>query len=100
MLNLPSRFIDEIPEELYDFEDLCHRGQHKFYPNIKREYEDWEIADDILKVGTWVLHSNWGKGRIIEKQGYGEDSKLTVLFSYGVKKKLLAKYANLEILQK
>jgi DNA helicase-2/ATP-dependent DNA helicase PcrA len=99
MLNMPSRFLDEIPEELYDFEDFCRRGQHKAHPNIKREYENWETTDELLRVGTWVLHSNWGRGRIIEKQGYGENLKLTILFSYGMKKKLLVKYANLEILE-
>ncbi len=99
MMNSRSRFLEEIPEELYDFEDYCgDRGQQRSHSGIERDYQDWESTDDVLKVGTWVLHSNWGKGKIIEKQGYGENSKLTVLFSYGGKKKLLAKYANLEIL--
>ena len=102
MLNLKSRFLDEVPQGLLEIED---------YLSYKREYlpqvdpdrmESFSLQletpyDAMLKVGTRVLHSRWGEGMIVHREGDGENLKLTVAFRGGVRKKLLAKYANLEI---
>ncbi|HWG59535.1 MAG TPA: UvrD-helicase domain-containing protein [Candidatus Acidoferrales bacterium] len=48
-------------------------------------------------IGTRVRHSKYGLGTIIEVEGEGEDRKLTVSFQdYGAKK-LVERYANLQI---
>jgi len=44
-----------------------------------------------------VKHSLFGKGQIVDLEGSGQETKLTVVFHGNVKKKLIAKYANLEI---
>jgi DNA helicase-2/ATP-dependent DNA helicase PcrA len=49
------------------------------------------------KIGTIISHPVFGKGKIIEKNGVGNDLKLIVLFETGQWKKLLAKVANLSI---
>ena len=48
-------------------------------------------------IGTRVRHSKYGLGTIIEIEGEGEDRKLTVSFQdYGAKK-LVERYANLQL---
>ena len=48
-------------------------------------------------MGTRVRHPKYGSGTILRTEGAGDDMKLTVSFvSHGLKK-LIAKYAELEI---
>jgi hypothetical protein len=48
-------------------------------------------------LGTRVKHSKYGYGTILRTEGSGEDLKLTVSFiSHGLKK-MIAKYAELEV---
>ncbi|MEM7582561.1 MAG: UvrD-helicase domain-containing protein [Acidobacteriota bacterium] len=51
-----------------------------------------------LKRGTRVRHASLGTGRILNVEGSGEDMRLIVYFDSKGRKKLLAKYAQLEIL--
>jgi DNA helicase II / ATP-dependent DNA helicase PcrA len=48
-------------------------------------------------VGTRVRHSKYGLGTIIEVEGEGEDRKLTVSFQDYGPKKLVERYANLQL---
>jgi DNA helicase-2/ATP-dependent DNA helicase PcrA len=102
MMNLKSRFLDEIPEELLEVEDYTyHRKEsfermdldrvESFLPQAGTDY------DSMLKVGTQVIHSHWGEGKIVHREGAGENLTLIVVFRGGIRKKLLAKYADLEI---
>jgi DNA helicase-2/ATP-dependent DNA helicase PcrA len=104
MVNLKSRFLDEIPTELLAVEDHISGKRREsldvdmdkvedFFPDIETGY------DSLLKAGTRVMHSHWGEGQIVHREGAGENLKLTVVFRGGARKKLLAKYANLEILE-
>jgi DNA helicase-2/ATP-dependent DNA helicase PcrA len=56
-------------------------------------------AQDVgpYKIGTLVSHPAFGKGKIIEKNGTGDDLKLVVLFETGQWKKLLVRVANLSV---
>jgi DNA helicase-2/ATP-dependent DNA helicase PcrA len=48
-----------------------------------------------LKKGQRVVHAKYGEGTVLQREGDGEDAKLTVLFlRYGMKK-LMEKFANL-----
>jgi DNA helicase-2/ATP-dependent DNA helicase PcrA len=103
MTNLRSRFLDEIPEELLEVEDFVStRWETSAKPDLDRIEEFFPetatVYDSLLQVGTRVIHSHWGEGQIIQREGFGENLKLTVVFRGGVKKKLLAKYADLEIM--
>ena len=53
-------------------------------------------GDDPLAVGRWVLHPNWGRGRIVDRQGSGDDLKLSISFAQGRTKKVLAAFAQLQ----
>jgi len=95
MTNLKSRFLDEIPNELLEIEDSLG-----FEEGIELETEerDESLEDSLLKVGTLVLHPYFGEGKVIKKQGAGEDLCVDVRFRRGFVKKLMVKYADLEIL--
>jgi DNA helicase-2/ATP-dependent DNA helicase PcrA len=102
MTNLRSRFLDEIPEELLEVEDFVStRWETPAKPDLERietfSPETATLYDFLLQVGTRVIHSHWGEGQIIQREGFGENLKLTIVFRGGMKKKLLAKYADLEI---
>jgi DNA helicase-2/ATP-dependent DNA helicase PcrA len=48
-----------------------------------------------LKKGQRVMHSKYGEGTVLLREGDGEDAKLTVLFARHGMKKLMEKFANL-----
>jgi len=102
MVNLESRFLDEIPQKLLKVEDYIF-GKKNYSPKVDLDRIESFFPksatpyDSMLQVGTRVIHSHWGEGRIVHREGVGENLTLTVIFSGGIKKKLLAKYADLEI---
>jgi DNA helicase-2/ATP-dependent DNA helicase PcrA len=93
-------------------------GGYKKYAKVEVKYRndnsyDYMPSDDEIikdaplytptedassyKIGTLVSHPVFGKGKIIEKNGAGNDLKLVVLFETGQWKKLLARIANLTL---
>ncbi|HVN92153.1 MAG TPA: UvrD-helicase domain-containing protein [Terracidiphilus sp.] len=48
-----------------------------------------------LKKGQRVMHAKYGEGTVLQREGDGEDAKLTVLFANHGIKKLMEKFANL-----
>ncbi|PYS00961.1 MAG: ATP-dependent DNA helicase Rep [Acidobacteria bacterium] len=114
----PSRFLAEVPEELIE-----EAGERRRKPAVKYGGTSHDTVDAVMKVlgggepkasptdkpeprkrppGTWTLgtrvkHAKYGYGTILRTEGSGDDLKLTVSFiSYGLKK-MIAKYAELEI---
>ena len=51
-----------------------------------------------VKRGSRVRHPTLGNGVVLEMEGQGEEARLTVFFEKAGKRKLVAKFANLEIL--
>jgi DNA helicase-2/ATP-dependent DNA helicase PcrA len=49
-----------------------------------------------LVKGERVVHPTFGSGTVLEISGFGPDLKVTVDFESVGKKKLVARYANLE----
>jgi len=113
----PSRFLAEVPEELIE-----EVGERRRKPAVTYEGRSYDTVDAVMKVlgggekkavpskteprkkpaGTWTLgtrvkHAKYGYGTILRTEGSGDDLKLTISFiSYGLKK-MIAKYAELEI---
>jgi len=104
MVNLKSRFLDEIPEELLQAEGYNLENKERVLDSIDINRigsftsESAHPYDSMLQIGTTVLHSHWGEGVILYREGYGENLTLIVVFRGGMKKKLMAKYADLEII--
>jgi DNA helicase-2/ATP-dependent DNA helicase PcrA len=59
-------------------------------------YEGSGSAATNLKKGQKVRHAKYGEGTILQREGEGEDAKLTVLFSRHGMKKLMEKFAHLQ----
>ena len=100
---LPSRFIDEIPEELVDGlrakrkvpDDIKrHVPQHMSVtsrPVTKPIVRNVVIAD--WKVGDTAIHSKWGNGKVINVTGEGAGMKLTIEFPTQGVRVVMAKFA-------
>ena len=100
---LPSRFIDEIPEELVDGlrakrkvpDDIKrHVAQHMSVtsrPVTKPIVRNEVIAD--WKVGDTAIHSKWGNGKVINVAGEGAGMKLTIEFPTQGVRVVMAKFA-------
>ena len=100
---LPSRFIDEIPEELVDGlrakrkvpDDIKrHVPQHMSVtsrPVTKQIVRNEVIAD--WKVGDTAIHSKWGNGKVINVTGEGAGMKLTIEFPTQGVRVVMAKFA-------
>ena len=52
-----------------------------------------------LKIGNIVYHKIFGKGKVESIDGSGSKAKITILFFNNTRKKLIYKYANLEIIE-
>jgi len=52
---------------------------------------------DDISVGTEVLHSRFGKGKVLSIEGENENRKATVFFPSAGQKQLLLKFAKLEL---
>jgi DNA helicase-2/ATP-dependent DNA helicase PcrA len=60
------------------------------YDEFSQEYEPQ------YRVGQTVTHKTYGRGKIVTISGFGPDTKITVLFNDGERRKLMAKFAKLE----
>lgn len=111
----PSMFLKDIPEELLEVErfnywtDIYSRGaknggqirQARAESQIRRPSEEPEYDfDDLLPLGATVMHDKFGRGVIISREGSGEGLMVTIRFERVGVKKLMAKYASLEIIGK
>jgi DNA helicase-2/ATP-dependent DNA helicase PcrA len=121
----PSRFLNEVPADLIEESGDKRRRQALKYEGSS--YDTVEAVMKVLGggpsrspivtrgpvpspkptsgkkgpggwlLGTRVKHPKYGLGTILRTEGAGDDLKLTISFvSYGLKK-LIAKYAELEI---
>jgi len=114
----PSRFLSEIPVELIE-----ETGERRRKPAVQFQGNSYNTVDAVMRalgggtkqapsnkppeakkktagawaLGTRVKHAKYGYGTILRTEGSGDDLKLTVSFiSHGLKK-MIAKYAELEI---
>jgi ATP-dependent DNA helicase UvrD/PcrA len=62
------------------------------------EPEEVRVPRRPLKRGSRVRHPTLGSGVVLELEGEGEESRITVFFERAGKRKLVAKFANLEML--
>ena len=56
------------------------------------------LFDSNLAVGNVVMHERFGKGQVINLEGVGADKKAEIKFDVGGVKKLLLKFAKLEVI--
>lgn len=120
MYSRPSRFLEEIPAHLLDYSKRSIRdyssGDYRKKAGAKvtrtkptkpapKQTTGMRRALGTLNqhepgvyvAGMQVSHKIFGKGKITSVEGSGPESKVTVMFQGNVKKKLIAKFANLDV---
>ena len=101
--SLRSRFLEEVPLEFFEessaesIGDILHTSDEFLAADSSLNFRDEMYAVPSLEVGQWVIHPSFGRGRILDKDGRGENLKVTILFDHNVRKKIMVKYANLQL---
>ncbi len=137
--NQPSRFVKEIPKELFDgYDESFEETTSKSYEDYQYEwkyggsavtsYKSNEVASvkpktqyafktaesflnnlnkkvsadsldiSIYRAGQRVYHKKFGEGKINYVETEGDDAKVDITFDKIGHKRLMAKYAGLEVL--
>ena len=120
MYSRPSRFLEEIPAHLLDYSTRSisdfTREDYRRKPGVKvtrtkptkptpKQTTGMrramgtlnQHAPGVYVAGMQVGHKIFGKGKILTVDGAGPEAKVTVMFQGNVKKKLIAKFANLDV---
>lgn len=117
-MNLPSRFLNEIPKDLTDFSSgvtaynsssFASKYASRKSNDLDDSYQSFPDYDDnqsysqidkasgaSYRQGQRVRHPTFGPGSIYALEGNGEDLKISVIFQDNTIKKFIAKYARLE----
>ncbi len=114
--NGPSRFLDEIPSQFYEwkkegvnlsnswsqsnqYDDFAQDSYSDDIPTfITGKPEKKTVSINTYPVGSKVIHSLYGEGQVLEAEGFGQDEKVVVRFYGGVRKKFMVKFAPLSLL--
>jgi DNA helicase-2/ATP-dependent DNA helicase PcrA len=76
---VPSRFLQEIPPELFD------SGR-----------PSWSVPVPLVPMGGRVGHPTWGEGIVVLREGYGGDLRVTVRFTDGIERKFVLRHSPLQ----
>jgi len=105
--NPPSRFLREVPKELFDFQpELRAPPPEPSYgraerrpryedtgPRIDRSYaQDAAYMEDGSVIGMRVRHAQFGEGEVMACDGSGPNAKLTVRFRTVGLKRVIARF--------
>jgi DNA helicase-2/ATP-dependent DNA helicase PcrA len=75
------------------------RRLRKIRPQLGDPSSDGPTGLPDLKEGSLVDHSRFGKGKVLNVEGSGNDKKAEIRFERGEVKKLLLRFARLRILE-
>ncbi len=120
-MNLPSRFINEIPKNLiqyssgvdsmmgtssfanrYGSRNQSHDDDSQNFPNYDDYSESYSSGSSSstsksgYSKGQRVRHPTFGVGSIFDLEGSNDDLKISVMFQDNTIKKFIARYARLE----
>ena len=97
--NEESRFIGEIPLELKNY-------PNKEYESFKSSYERDTVQavegreEAGFRLGDKVFHNKFGEGIIVQQDGKGQDTTISIAFPNAGIKKFLAVYAPIKKISK
>ena len=75
------------------------RKLRKLKPGLSQPIGNTNDTSLDLEAGTLVNHSRFGRGEVLKVEGNGHDKKAEIRFEKGDIKKLLLRFAKLEVLQ-
>ena len=109
---LPSRFIDEIPENLVaksaqientrpieDKEQLIRVRDFSYKAQKPKSKPKISVDSGKIKVGIKVSHKKWGIGTIVQVKDRDDDKEIVIAFDKVGLKRLLLSIAPIEILK-
>ena len=107
---IPSRFLDDIPEELIKQEGIRlgvrsvkPLSQPRWTPTVSINGKNKPVFKEpkklVYKAGMRIIHPVWGDGMVIETRAIGNDETVTVMFETVGLKRLAASIAKLEIVK-
>ena len=101
--NPPSRFLDEIPEDVIQW---SHESSTSLSPSLLKRSRispapppratGKKISAIELKVGERVSHDTFGLGTVVSTAGEGDKAEATITFGQYGEKRLLLRYAPVE----
>ncbi|MBD3648306.1 MAG: DNA helicase II, partial [Pseudomonadales bacterium] len=98
--NRPSRFVQEIPEDLIQEVRLGNAVSRPVHSSSRPAHAT--IVDESpatgLKLGQRVIHPKFGEGVVLNYEGEGKQARVQVNFKEEGSKWLMMSYANLESL--
>ncbi|MGX1930008.1 ATP-dependent helicase [Flagellimonas sp. 2504JD4-2] len=75
------------------------RKLRKLKPEISSPASNTNTVDPNLTEGSLVNHTRFGKGKVLKIEGVGNDKKAEIKFERGDVKKLLLRFAKLEVIE-
>ena len=95
-LNKPSNGTP--PKWITDNEPKPDSSIRKLKPMGGSASASTNMPDTKLAVGNVVMHERFGKGQVINMEGVGADKKAEIRFDVGGIKKLLLRFAKLDVM--
>jgi len=89
--------VDGIPPKKYGDEPVSSLNIRKLKP-VGKAPSNINLFDSKLTIGNVVMHDRFGKGEIINLEGIGADKKAEIKFEVGGIKKLLLRFAKLDVI--
>lgn len=93
-----SKPVAGIPPKTYGEEPSSSANIRKLKPVSGTVPASGNLFDNKLAVGNIVMHERFGKGEIINMEGVGADRKAEIKFEVGGIKKLLLRFAKLDVI--
>lgn len=91
--------VSGTPPKKYEEETVSSLNIRKLKPlNSSISNGNVNLFDSKLTVGNIVMHERFGKGEILNLEGVGADKKAEIKFDVGGIKKLLLKFAKLDVI--
>jgi len=89
--------VGGIPPKRNDNEPIPSANIRKLKP-VGNAPTNTNLFDSKLTVGNVVMHERFGKGEIVNLEGVGADKKAEIKFEVGGIKKLLLRFAKLDVI--
>lgn len=86
------------PKWITDNEPRPDLNIRRLKPVAGRAQSSAPIVDSKLAVGNVVMHERFGKGEVLNLEGVGADKKAEIRFEVGGIKKLLLRFAKLDVI--
>jgi len=93
-----SKPVAGIPPKNYAEEPSTSANIRKLKPVSGSAPAAGNLFDNKLAVGNVVMHERFGKGEIVNMEGVGADRKAEIKFEVGGIKKLLLRFAKLDVI--